>query len=219
MTVSERIYRTLLKAYPTEYLKRYGQPMAQAFGDQLRAATSISKFVRLWLRTLADWATTVSARHLEKCQAGELLSRSWSDEALRTIFFARYEASWSGHAEITLEDLLLGALRIDRAFAVGVVGEAMIHDIRSELAGSTPGQCIAIPRSHWKRCKTQFRTPLSEPCKRALGRATEEANGSGASRATARHVIGGILQEEGSLAARVFERHGVDLAQIRSRYS
>jgi hypothetical protein len=213
MTFSERIYRIMLQAYPAEYLKRYGHPMAQAFGDQVRAATTIPKFIRLWRRTLSDWATTVAARHLDQRNARKLW-RSWSEEGRRAVFFARYEASWLGHAEITVEDLLLGALRADRAFAANALGEAVVRDLRDELGSSALG----LPRSHWK-CRIAHPTPLSDSCKRALSRAMEEASHSGAAGPTPRHLIGGIVQEEGSLAANVLLRHGADLPQIRSRYS
>ena len=38
MRFSERIYLILLKAYPTRYLRRYEEPMAQLFSDQLQRA-------------------------------------------------------------------------------------------------------------------------------------------------------------------------------------
>jgi hypothetical protein len=60
MRLSQRIYRLLLKAYPGRYLRRYGEPMAQLFSDQLRDANSSGGLVRLWSRTLADVLRTSS---------------------------------------------------------------------------------------------------------------------------------------------------------------
>ncbi len=63
---SERLYRILLKAYPGGYRRKYEEAMAQCFRDQLRAANTIGKWVRLWLRTMADFALSLPARHLER---------------------------------------------------------------------------------------------------------------------------------------------------------
>ena len=62
MRFSERIYLILLKAYPTRYLRRYEEPMAQLFSDQLRHASGAGPLVHLWLRTLADLLRTMPAQ-------------------------------------------------------------------------------------------------------------------------------------------------------------
>lgn len=113
MKLSERIYRTLLKAYPARYLRRYGEPMAQLFSDQLQSANGAGQLVSLWLRTLADILRTAPARHLERLlrQGGFSL---YNGAAKRSIFFARYTATCLGHASITAEDILAGLLREDR---------------------------------------------------------------------------------------------------------
>jgi len=66
---SERLYRFLLKAYPSEYRGKYEEAMAQCFRDQLRAANTIGTWVGLWLRTMADFALSLPARHLERGSA------------------------------------------------------------------------------------------------------------------------------------------------------
>jgi hypothetical protein len=63
---SEHLYRILLKAYPSGYRRKYEEAMAQCFRDQLRAANTMGKWVRLWLRTMADFALSLPARHLER---------------------------------------------------------------------------------------------------------------------------------------------------------
>ena len=74
---SERLYRILLKAYPGGYRRKYEEAMAQCFRDQLRAANTIGKWVRLWLRTMADFALSLPARHLEQ---GLCCLRRWGYE-------------------------------------------------------------------------------------------------------------------------------------------
>ena len=58
---------------------------------------------------------------LHQLSFGGCPSRAWrpferyTENARRTIFFARYEASQFGSAEITAEHVLLGLLRTDRS--------------------------------------------------------------------------------------------------------
>jgi ATP-dependent Clp protease ATP-binding subunit ClpA len=47
----------------------------------------------------------------------------YTENARRTLFFARYEASQLGQLEITAEHLLLGILREENSFAASVLNE------------------------------------------------------------------------------------------------
>jgi len=141
MRLSERIYRTLLKAYPKWYRRQYEQPMAQLFSDQLRAASTWRKLSLLWLRTLADLVRTLSARHaetprhslygLENAQGYPRVP--WSLSVRKSVFFARYEASSFDRKVITTEDLLLGVLREDVRLRELVGGVEALERIRSEI--------------------------------------------------------------------------------------
>lgn len=68
----ERVYRGLLRLYPTEFRSRFGDEMVQLFGDQLRDArtgrgqSGPAGAVQIWLRTLSDLAITVASEHLRK---------------------------------------------------------------------------------------------------------------------------------------------------------
>ena len=60
----EKIYGWLLRFYPNEFRREYGEPMSQLFRDKWRDAKregSRRTLVRLWLDTLLDVA--VSAPH------------------------------------------------------------------------------------------------------------------------------------------------------------
>ncbi len=63
---AERLYRGLLRLYPSEFRHRFGDEMVQLFADQLRDARAPrARFgsARTWIRTLGDLAVTaVSAR-------------------------------------------------------------------------------------------------------------------------------------------------------------
>lgn len=70
MMVSERLYRLLLRLYPREHRRKYGELMVTHFRDQLRAARAEGTILRFWLRTLLDVARTAPLEQMEALQAG-----------------------------------------------------------------------------------------------------------------------------------------------------
>jgi hypothetical protein len=67
--LQERIYRGLLRIYPTEVQTKYGDQLVQLFGDQLRDARSVgspARTVGVWLRSLGDLATTAASEHVRR---------------------------------------------------------------------------------------------------------------------------------------------------------
>src|SRR5581483_9356802 len=113
MSLSEKLYRFLLLAYPRRYRQEFADPMTQLFRDRLRTARTLTARIGFWLRILADWVVTVPAQHLERARHHPRLASL--DSARRCLFFARSEASSFSSSEIRLEHLLLGILRQDPA--------------------------------------------------------------------------------------------------------
>src|SRR5260370_17624173 len=58
MKVHERIYRILLKAYPSAFQREYGESMTQLFRDQLKDAIAARKLLSFWKRIMADLLRT-----------------------------------------------------------------------------------------------------------------------------------------------------------------
>ena len=213
---SEDIYRVLLKAYPRRYRRRYEEAMAQHFRDQLRAADTSSKRVSLWFCTLADLARSVPARHLEPRRDGPY---GYSECARRALWMAVNEAGWSaqgyvgilrlGGAEVGLEHLLLGTLRSDPELATVLLGSNGTETIARSIQIEQAHTGVAL------RSEERARMPFSRGCKKALGKAAQEAQDSGVM-VSSRHVLLGILYYDTSLAARVLRKHAVDLSCLRS---
>jgi hypothetical protein len=62
----ERIYRWLLRCYPSPFRTRFADEMVQLFGDQLRDTRTggeTAGVARTWLRTLWDLAVTAPSEH------------------------------------------------------------------------------------------------------------------------------------------------------------
>lgn len=204
MTLSERIYRFLLKAYPKRYLERYEEPMAQLFRDQLQAAIGARARLLLWLRTLVDLLVTVPA-HFKDYLYGR---RRWfSEPAMRTVFFARHTATRLGHPEITAEDLLVGLIRENREIR-GLLRQEALEEIRrtvDDLVAKPEGRA-ALPH-----------LPLSNAAKEILALANLEAERSRAKKIMARHLAAGILIQGRTPAADLLRQNGISLDRLRTR--
>src|SRR5215475_1942201 len=89
----------------------------------------------------------------------------YTENARRTIFFARYEASQFGSLAIETEHLLLGLLREDKALTHRFLrGQA--ESIRKQVEEAT------VVR---EKVATSVDLPVSNECKRVLIYAAEEA--------------------------------------------
>ncbi len=63
MSLAERFYSLLLRAYPARLRRDYGAEMRNLFVDQLNDARERRDTGRFYVRTLADWLRTVLAEH------------------------------------------------------------------------------------------------------------------------------------------------------------
>ena len=204
MRLSERIYRILLKSYPKQYIRRYGEPMAQLFSDQLQRASGAGPLLRLWLRTLSDLSRTVPAQYFERLLPNRGAFSRYNEAARRSIFFARYEAACLGHGYITPEDLLAGLLREDLQIR-GCLNPEALDEIR---------QAIGVAEGPIQR-KVSGHMPLSDTVKEILSMTVLEAERAGAKSITSRHVAAAILSHGQTLAADLLCQHGINLDRLR----
>jgi hypothetical protein len=58
----ERLYRSLLRAFPARYRSAYGEQMVQLFGDQLRRDGAAAT----WLRAIGELPATATTEHLRR---------------------------------------------------------------------------------------------------------------------------------------------------------
>lgn len=130
----------------------------------------------------------------------------YTEKARRVIFFARYEASLSGSAEITTEHILLALFREAPALMKQFVPRAKAKAIRHEIEEHAP-----IGR----RVPTSVDLPLSIHCKRVLPFAAEEAERLGHKQIGSEHLLLALAREKKCLAAGILRRCGFDLAQAR----
>jgi ATP-dependent Clp protease ATP-binding subunit ClpA len=132
----------------------------------------------------------------------------YTEQARRTIFMARYEASRFGTKSIESEHILLGLMRehrrlTDRLFDRGTPP----WEIQKEIEQRKTPTAEKVP--------THVDLPLSHECKRALAFATEEADRLNHKHIGNEHLLAGLLLEENCLAAEILRAHGITLEVTR----
>jgi hypothetical protein len=135
------------------------------------------------------------------------LFERFTTRARRSIFFARYEASALGTAQITAEELLLGILREDKFVAARVGLDALLA-IRKELEQLAPPKGERVP--------TSVDMAVSHETRRALEYATEEADALQHKMIDTPHLVLGLLRVEGCLAATLLRKHGLEYENYRT---
>jgi hypothetical protein len=132
----------------------------------------------------------------------------YSEQARRSLFFARYEASQLGSIVIDTEHLLLGLLREDTGLTGILFARSRIsqNDVRRELEGRSVFR---------EKVFTSVEIPFSEQVKRSLHFASEEADRLSHNYIGTEHLLLGILREEASVAAAALIRRGMRLSAVR----
>jgi hypothetical protein len=199
MTLSERLYRFLLRAYPSRYRDQYAEPMACCFRDQLRSTQSRRAFASLWIRTLLDLAWTVPARHFSRRIRLQTSHAIYSESFRQSIFTARAQASSFSNRVITVEHLLLGLLREDQRLTQQL-GTATVATMVRELESVETAPRREPPLED---------LPLSMAARRVMDVAKFYGLASEDRQVELRDLRRGILAERDTLAARLLRKHGV----------
>ena len=131
----------------------------------------------------------------------------YTEEARRVIFFARREASAFGSQYIDAEHLLLALMDVDRWLThLFLPADEDISKIKSTINSRLPGG---------KGIPTSVDLPISNPAKRILAYAAEEAARLNDRHIGTEHLFLGLLREEKSLPAELLIERGIKLEDAR----
>ena len=132
----------------------------------------------------------------------------FTEQARRTLFFARYEASQLGSVSIETEHLLLGLIREDSGVPQRVFANLQIdpQSVRKEIQSRSAVR---------EKVSTSVEIPFSAEIKRIFQYAADEANRLRHDHIGTEHLLLGILREEGSVAATVLIERGMRLGSVR----
>jgi hypothetical protein len=132
----------------------------------------------------------------------------YTEKARRTIFFARYEASQYGSAQIETEHLLLGLLRESKVLANRFLSaHSSVESIRKQIEGHTTIR---------EKVSTSVDLPLSDESKRVLAYAAEESERLAHNFIGTEHLMLGLLREESFFAAKLLNERSVFLESARA---
>ena len=131
--VSLRVYRTLLRAYPSDFRQHYSAEMVQTFRDCHRAAYARTRFsgvTGLWLRTLFDLVHSASLERLENFgREGELMNNLRRQVVALVGCIAIIIAAFALQAYLRnheVRSLILLNYVLDPMVVVGVVGNLIV---------------------------------------------------------------------------------------------
>lgn len=122
----------------------------------------------------------------------------YTDRAKRVILHAHYEAAQHGSLQVESVHILLGLAREEWDIVNSFLGQRWSGEsFRQEIEANT----TIRPRS-----STSNDIPFSDECRSILTYALEEAEQRKSIRVDSEHLLLGLLREQTSLAARIFQR-------------
>lgn len=132
----------------------------------------------------------------------------YTEEARRTLFFARYETSQLGSATIETEHLLLGLLRASKGICRRFLESRQLSPQRLSAD-------IVVRVAPEKKTPTSVEMPFSEETKRALHFAAAEADRMRTRYIGAEHLLLALLREDGTAAGLLLAANGLRLDDAR----
>lgn len=132
----------------------------------------------------------------------------YTEQARRTLFFARYEAFVSASAFIETEHILLGLFRDEQSAAMRALAGVSREAIRQEIESRTA-------RRVRNSLPTSEDLPFSEETERVCHYAEQEAERLLHPSIGPEHLLLGLFREEGGLAATILREAGLRLAGVR----
>ena len=126
------------------------------------------------------------------------------------IFFARYEASQLGDTYIETQHLLLGLVREEAGLLLDFITPEQASSIRQQIESEA-----AVRNQGQPKLPTSVDLPLSNESKRVLAYSAEEAERLRDRHIGVEHMLLGLLREQGTFAAKLLEKNGLELNAIR----
>jgi hypothetical protein len=131
----------------------------------------------------------------------------FTENARRTIFFARYEAAQVNSPFIETEHLLLGLMRAQKNIFISLLKIGTAEEIQREIRSQMPPTPQMVT--------TSVDLPLSNQSKRVLAYAAEESERLHDRHIGPEHLLLGLLREKDATAAEILQKHGATLPEFR----
>ncbi len=139
----------------------------------------------------------------------------FTDRARKVMALANQEAQRFNHEYIGTEHILLGLMREGEGVGIQVLSAlgAEMEEVRTKILEKLNIDPSAERKRSWMRNRPRisistsvFNEPaLSEPVKRLLSFAIEEAEGRGSDKVDLEDILISLFKEQGTIPSRVFE--------------
>ncbi|MEW6212014.1 MAG: hypothetical protein AB1631_26900 [Acidobacteriota bacterium] len=150
-TLSERIYKRLLRLYPAEFRDEYGPLMVQLFRDRRRDEKRI---VHLWIDVVFDLAASVPAQHII---AGDRMETALQDLRRHARIFAKYAF------RLIVSVLLLSGAWWIAASAMAASSEKALDEKLARANGAAPAEFISsLPKEERNDSARRIDETISE---------------------------------------------------------
>ena len=134
----------------------------------------------------------------------------YTQHARRVLFFALYEAKQLGEAPIETQHLLLGLLRQDAGILLDFITPEQASSIRQQIESEA-----AVRNQGHPELPTHGDLPLSNDAKQVLFNSADEAERMGDAHIGVEHMLLALLREQGTFAAKLLAKSGLELNAIR----
>jgi ATP-dependent Clp protease ATP-binding subunit ClpC len=136
----------------------------------------------------------------------------YTEQAKRTLFFSRYEASLLGSVSIETEHILLGLIREGKGPTYHILARShrALENVRKDIERRTVFR---------EKLPTSVEIPFSAETKRVLQFAASESDALDHTHIGTEHLLLGLLREESSLAASILRENGFALGALRDEVS
>ncbi len=117
MSADDRIYRVLLRAYPSSFRAMFGSEMAQAFRDRRREMRATP--VRFWLTMLLDVARSAPALRLEATASRQAAHVQFKEGTMKTMAIVAVVVGLFAGLSASVEAWIGGVMNHDRFSLAG----------------------------------------------------------------------------------------------------
>ena len=144
MTLSERVYRVLLVAYPLKHRRRYGEPMALLFRDRLRRDGGGLGTMGLWGHVGFDLARSAFTERMEITMTMETWTSRWwegtvvalavNSVVFGVLFTMNDYPGWAFRVGFVPAALLITGLLLRRKWRIGATAMVIVGSLLAALA-------------------------------------------------------------------------------------
>ena len=158
--VSEKVYRALLRVFPSEHRREYGEPMVQLFRDRMRRDGGGLRTLAIWIQMASDLVRSAFRERVEGAEMWAMLTTMF-----RTILAPRRR--WLYLVVMLIPIIILGLVFASMPRSINETSSNMaavefdtfgeyVHDVDARLKEQlTAGELTPEHAKQWREWEIQ----------------------------------------------------------------